>query len=1096
MEFRILGTLEAAQEGRSVTLGGAKQRTLLALLLLHANEPVSSDHLIEALWPGSSRDEGVKSLQVAVSRLRRALDGGQDLLVTRAPGYELRLDPGQLDAQRFEEGVAAARSALARGDADAAASMLRESLALWRGPPLADLAYQEACQADIARLEELRLSATEDAMQAELARGRHTELAGDLERLVRDHPLRERLRGQLMLALYRSGRQAEALEAYRDARATLVDELGVEPGRELQELHRRILEQDPGLDAPARPTIAAPAPADEGFVGRERELAALDAALGAGGALVLIGGEPGIGKSRLLEAFRARAADRGARVLSGRCWEAGGAPAYWPWVHALRPLVSGCDPQLLSSDPAGSAVVATILPEIRGRGLDLPDQPDLPDEDARFRLFDATARLLHRAAASQPLVITFDDLHAADVPSLLLLRFVSRELDQTPIVIAAAYRIAEAGQDAELAASFAALARAPGARQLALSGLGADDVGDLVESLSGERPPDEVVADLHQRTEGNPLFVTEMTRLGAGAELPAGVREAIRERLRTLPDSCTELLTLAALLGRDVDARALAEVAGQPVEDVLDVLAPALAAGVLARPDPSRLRFSHVLVAEAVADALSPGERMRSHRRVGEALVAFYGDRSEPHLAELAHHFAAAGDERAVDLALAAGDRAVRLLAFEEAVRLYALGLDALREEHQGARAELLLRSGEAWARAGEEERAKQTLLEAAAVGRAAGLPQVVARAAVGFGGRVLWSRAATDRRLVPLLEDAVRALGDEDSPLRVHVFARLATAVRGDPSNERCERAIAESVATARRLRDPGLLAYALEARCLSRWWPRGLDDLRADAYEVLRLAREVGDVEREFAGHENAFYAEWIRGEVESAIVHAERMAALAAALGQPAQQWEASSVGVAVALHEGRLDDAEEAIGRSYEIGVRALPWNATVMQRLHTYALLRLRGELETYERTARASVQEFADYPIFACVLTDVLARLGRYSEARELLATLAAEHFAAIGHDEMRFSGMALLGEAAATVGDEERAAAIYDELRSSASLLVCSPVELCLDSTARVLGRLAATLGRHEQARAHLDDAIAQNARIGARLWLEDARRERAALG
>lgn len=254
MEFRILGPLEVHGPDGPVALGGAKQRALLALLLLRRGEVVSSDTLIDELWGERPPATAAKSVQVYVSHLRKALRDG--LLETRGRGYALRLEPEQLDLDRFERLLEQGTDLLAAGDARRAAETLRAALALWRGPPLADLAYESFVQAEAARLQELRLSALEARIEADLALGRHGELVPELDALVRQHPLRERLRGQLMLALYRSGRQAEALEAYREARRALVDEMGLEPGRALQELERAILRQDPQLDPPARPLLA------------------------------------------------------------------------------------------------------------------------------------------------------------------------------------------------------------------------------------------------------------------------------------------------------------------------------------------------------------------------------------------------------------------------------------------------------------------------------------------------------------------------------------------------------------------------------------------------------------------------------------------------------------------------------------------------------------------------------------------------------------------------------------------------------------------------------------------------------------------------
>jgi DNA-binding SARP family transcriptional activator len=255
-DFRILGPLEVVEGGQLVRLSGARQRALLAILLLHVGEAISSDRLMDELWGDEPPDAGSAALRVRISQLRRALGPAGELLVTRPPGYALAVAPEQVDLRRFERLVEAGDRALGRDDPAAAADSLREALALWRGPPLADFSYAPFAQGAIVRLEELRLAAIELRVEAELALGEHARLAGELQALVREHPLRERLCGQLMLALYRDGRQADALEAYRTARARLVEEIGLEPGPELHELERRILAQDEGLMVNRRPRPA------------------------------------------------------------------------------------------------------------------------------------------------------------------------------------------------------------------------------------------------------------------------------------------------------------------------------------------------------------------------------------------------------------------------------------------------------------------------------------------------------------------------------------------------------------------------------------------------------------------------------------------------------------------------------------------------------------------------------------------------------------------------------------------------------------------------------------------------------------------------
>jgi predicted ATPase/DNA-binding SARP family transcriptional activator len=340
MEFGILGPLEVRADGRVVELGGPKPRALLAVLALHANQPVTAERVAVALWGEDTPPRAVKTVQVYVARLRKAL-GDPEVLVTTPGGYCLRVAPGELDAERFERQVADGRRALAAGRGEDAAAELREALELWRGPPLAELASAPFGPAEIARLEEQHLAALEVRVEADLAAGRHAELVGELQQLTSRHPWRERLHAQLMLALYRSGRQADALEAYRHAREVLVEQLGIEPGAELHDLHEAILAHDPAIDAPPvtpgsppdgsdgrddrapRPRTPGdrklPAPPNR-LVGRRHELAAIGERLRSNSVRVLtLTGPGGVGKTRLaLEAARAVAADfaDGAHLVS------------------------------------------------------------------------------------------------------------------------------------------------------------------------------------------------------------------------------------------------------------------------------------------------------------------------------------------------------------------------------------------------------------------------------------------------------------------------------------------------------------------------------------------------------------------------------------------------------------------------------------------------------------------------------------------------------------------------------------------------------------------------------------------------------------
>ena len=341
MEFRILGPLEVLDDDGAIALRGAKPRALMAVLLLNANEPVSSERLAVALWGEEAPASAAKTVQVHVSRLRKSL-GDSDILTTTPAGYRLRVLPGELDAERFAQLVEEGRRELLSGHPERASAALRDGLALWRGPPLADLEFEAFAQPEISRLEEQRLVALEARADAELAAGRHVALVGELQRLARLYPSRERFAGQLMLALYRSDRQTEALAAYRDARQALVETSGIEPGPELRRLHEAILRQDPALRLPPASELppeldASRAPA---LAGREDEVADLldrwERARGGHGAVVTISGEHGIGKTRLTMELAGEVHRLGALVLYASGLGAAGASTGSSRRHARR----------------------------------------------------------------------------------------------------------------------------------------------------------------------------------------------------------------------------------------------------------------------------------------------------------------------------------------------------------------------------------------------------------------------------------------------------------------------------------------------------------------------------------------------------------------------------------------------------------------------------------------------------------------------------------------------------------------------------------------------------------------------------------------
>ena len=1115
IEFRILGSLEVLVGDRVVTLGAAKQRALLAVLLLHANEVLSGDRLIDELWGEDPPATAAKTVQVYVSRLRKALGDSGGVIATRDHGYELGLDPQRLDAGRFEHLVAEGRSELAAGRPERAAATLGEALALWRGPALADLAYEPFAQRDISRLEDLRAAALEVLGEAELALGHHAELVGRLERLIAEHPFREGFRAQLMLALYRCDRQAEALQAYHDARRALGEELGIEPGERLRELERAILAHDPRLDFAAPERRPAPERAPAAFVGRERELAelvgGLDDALGGRGRLFLLVGEPGIGKSRLAEELVARARERGGLVLVGRCWEAGGAPAYWPWVQSLRAYVRAVRPEALGAQLGrGAADVAQLLPELRDVVSDLPPSPPAESEGARFRLFDSLTAFLKRVAAAQPLVLVLDDLHAADEPSLLLLQFVAREIGESRILIVGACRDVDPTPAEPLKATLAELAREPVARTLALTGLTEADVARFIALAAPTTPAADLGAAVYAETEGNPLFVGEIVRLlaeegrleaavGAPLVIPHSVREAIGSRLRRLSDECNRLLTVASVLGREFDLEALARGGGLERGTVLELLDEATEARVVSEVPGAigRMRFAHALIRDAAYHGLTRSRRVDLHRDVGETLETLYESDLEPHLAELAHHFfeAAAGGEghKAVDYAGRAAARAVRLLAFEEAVRLYEMALAALGAGTAAVRCELLLGLGDAQGRAGDAAAAKSTFLRAADVARSAGLPEMLARAAAGYGGRFLWMHALTDERLVPLLEEGLAAVGERDSALRVRLLSRLAAALRHGPSRERRERLMEEAIQMARRIGDPVTIASALTAAESALHAPHTVHQRLANAGEIVKLATDAGDRERLFDGHEHAFWASWELGDADRRARELAAMTRAAQDLRQPAQLWMLAAARATLALAQGRFAEAPELIARAAEVGERVVAWNAGAARKLQLFMLRREQGGLEDYVHEVRDNVHEFPSPLVHQSVLAHVYARLERPEEATALVREVTRHELADWHVDEQWLVSICLLAETCAILDDAEPAASLYEIVLPHAAQNAVAVPEIALDSAGRTLGILATLLRRFEDAELHFEQAARMNERMGARPWIAHTRVEHA---
>lgn len=831
----------------------------------------------------------------------------------------------------------------------------------------------------------------------------------------------------------------------------------------------------------------------------------------AAGDSFLISGEPGIGKSRLTDELAKHAKDRGARVLVGRCWEAGGAPAYWPWVQALRSYLHGRDPELLGGQLGqGAADLAQILPELHDVFPDLRAPPSTDPDGARFRLFDATASFLRNASKDQPLVLVLDDLHAADTPSLLLFQFLASTLGENRLLVIGAYRDLDPTLRDPLSGTLAELSREPVTRRLPLTGLRESEVASFIEVTAGLAPPDRAAAAITRETEGNPLFVGEVVRMleaeGRLAEVqddagwtftvPEGVRAVIQRRLHGLSEECQRVLVLASVLGREFDVAALTRLSELAGEELLEVLDEALSERVVTDVPgiAGRLRFAHALIRDTLYEGLPAGRRLRLHREIGDALETLYAGNLEPHLAELAHHYfaaAPAGDpDPAIDYARRAGDNAAGLLAYEEAARLYEMAFEALlyRESAQDedeTRCELLLALGDAQARAGSGQKARETFVEAAGIARQSGMAERFGEAALGYGGRFVWARSGTDPNLIPLLEEALSLVSEDDCSLRARLLARLAGALRGDPSPELRASISTQAVEMARRIGDPETLAYALDGRFAVFYLAEHPSERLAAATEVLFHAEELGDSERAFQAHDYRNSALVQLGDISTVDAELEEMARLAAELRQPAQLWVVSHTRAMRALLDGRFDEAEQLIHEALAFGDRALGQHALFTFRLQLFALRKEQGRLGEVEEMIERSADDFPRRPVFRCLLAALYGDLGRYDEARTIFEELAAGEFAGNDLDDEWLLPTSLLAELCAMLGDAPRAKILYTLLRPHAERAASLWAEVSLGSVARYLGILAAMTADFKAAEDYFGDALAMNERMGARPWL-----------
>lgn len=822
----------------------------------------------------------------------------------------------------------------------------------------------------------------------------------------------------------------------------------------------------------------------DGLVGRDAVLAVaraeLDAALAGAGRLLLFSGEPGVGKTALLDVLASGAA--GARVLWGTCWAGGGAPAYWPWTQVLR----------AAPDIADLGEAARLLAPVPG---DLTGGEEAPD--ARFRLFDALTGWLRALAATTPVVVVLDDLQWADEPSLRLLTFVVGQLARSRVLVLGAYRDDEAG---------------PGVRALAeigqvlpLGGIGRADVPALMTAVAGPAAaaaPDPRLADrVWRRSGGNPFLVRELTRLllahGGWAErdhlpIPDTVRDTLDRRLARLSQPCAAFLAVAALAGPVVRPDLVDEVAPAPVEAGV-LIEEAVRARVLRADADGRHRFAHDLFRDTLVAGLPPTRRAALHVALGRALERRRAAGGDVAAAELAAHFVAAGTAEVADdaarHATTAAREATARLGHEEACRHYTqalAALDLLEEADLPRRAGLLLELGAARDRSGDAATARAAVCQAAELARRAGDPVGLADAATALHG--LGSRSGTARgEAVELLREAAAGLPAETHPaLRGRVLAGLSRELRhgtyGDPSGPAVT-AAEEAVALARAVGEPGGLAFALLALHDAVWRPGSAPRRLEVLAEMGTAAARAGDREASAQVRQLRAAALLERGDPDG-VPELAAYALAAEELGHARGRWSALTRRATLAVLAGRAEEAADLAARGLELG-RAIGqvdavgvfWTLTASLGMLGHAPTGIGPEVFLGREVSDADPVQ----PLMPMLRAWMLVGSGRAAEARELLAGFATE----LVPDKNDLEMLAILAAVATAVGSTAQREEAYRRLLPHAGTHVvvggCAAYSGAVDHH---LGTLAAALGRPARAAEHLRAAMALHEGVGAGAW------------
>ncbi|MET0461395.1 MAG: BTAD domain-containing putative transcriptional regulator [Ilumatobacteraceae bacterium] len=1132
LDIRLLGPIAAERDGAPLSLGGPRQRAVLARLALVSGQVVTVDRLVDDVWAGDPPATAVNTLQSYVSLLRRAL--GDPLLLRReGPGYVLAVERDRFDAARFEDRVAEARAALST-DPDAALVHLEAGLAEWHGPVLADVADEEWARPAAVRWDELRLEALETRFDALLALGRHGEAVGELERTADEHPLREGFARRLMVALYRSGRQADALRVYARTRAVLADELGLDPTPELAELQARILNHDPDLAAPASvlptapaatgsaaagtrvaddaPTgpsapalrtpappgpspVALPAPAARAasgeFVGREAQLERLqriwEASLAGESHMALLVGEAGAGKSRLAAGFAAAVHEVGAIVLWGRATAEAIVP-FEPMVEAVRTVLRTVSPEARRRIAAVRGLLQLLLPELEQLVPEARfERPDPSVE--RYLLFETVAELLRTESSEHPMLICLDDLHWADAPSLKMVEHVLRHELPGRVMVVGTVRVPADDPSPELDRIAAGLARDGLLTRLTVAGLPTDSVAELLR-MSGR--DDEGAAELRAATGGNAFFLTELIRHtnGAiGADLPESIRAMIGLRLDRLDPVVVQVLNLAAVAGPAATLPVLVAASGLDGDQLLDATDAAVTAGLLVE-DGAGLAMPHALIGQAIRARLGRTRRLDLHRRVAGALQQASERQSSP--AMLAHHLLEAGSlvEREVRVAagLAAGRNSIDIGAYEDAAawvdRVDALVTDQIEPRD---RAELaLLRSDTARAQ-GDRTAANAAARRAAELGRMTGDPMILARAAEGWmmslSGVGFDVGQPADLELVELMEQAIATLPPDARRYQVRMRSMLSSVLVPEPDPARRTRLAAEALAIAEADGGAELIASAQLARRLALWQLDGLEE-RTDAVLIaVREARQAGNIQLQLTAMLFALSDLLELGRMDEHLAMLAEFRTRSTELHIPLFEVYALFIDASHELSAGNYDEAQRLADEALAAGVRSHGVNAQVAYAGVWYRLSLDRGLLPATIPEAERMLVANPRLRMWQIALVRALVADGRLDEARVLFEDLVGLDAVHMRDNQMFIPTSCTLVEVAAALGDRARAEVLRRTLEPYANRIAVSGLAgISIGPVSGYVGVAAHVAGDLDGAESLLRTAIDETVRFRMR--------------